>query len=551
MNGLMQQRQLLISDLIEHAANYHGDREIVSHLGNGNIHRYSWSAALGRSKQVANLIRSLGVRAGQRVATLAWNTHRHLELYYGVSGTGAVLTTVNPRLFAEQIVYILNHSESTHVFFDVNLAALVEEIAPQCPGVRGFIALCEADQMPDLTVPGLACYESLITACSDAYAWPRLDEDTASSMCFTSGTTGNPKGVLYSHRSTVLHAMSTCMADSFAISARDSILLIVPMFHVNGWGIPHSSAMAGAKLVLPGSQLSGENVYAMLRDEKCSVSCGVPTVWMSLLDYAQNLDPERRRRDIVMTRALSGGSAAPRRVIERLQQYFGACLHQAWGMTETSPVVTVNVPLAKHAHLTRDERLELQMLAGRPLPGTEIAIFDDAGNPLARDGQTTGQLKVRGTWISRAYYKHEHDGWDANGWFATGDMATLNADGFLKITDRAKDVIKSGGEWISSLDLESAALSHPAIAEAAVIGLPHSHWQERPLLVAVRHPGMEATTQEILDHMRRHVAKWWLPDDVVFVDSLPHTATGKLYKVALRKQLEGFRFSTDIDHARG
>ncbi|RQS68181.1 long-chain fatty acid--CoA ligase [Burkholderia sp. Bp8963] len=549
MNGLMQQRQLLISDLIEHAANYHGDQEIVSHPGNGRTHRYTWSAALGRSKQVANLIRSLDVSAGQRVATLAWNTHRHLELYYGVSGTGAVLTTVNPRLFAEQIVYILNHSESTHVFFDVNLAGLVAEIAPQCPNVKGFIALCEADQMPDLDVPGLACYESLIAACPGAYAWPRLDENSASSMCFTSGTTGNPKGVLYSHRSTVLHAMSTCMADSFAISARDSILLIVPMFHVNGWGIPHSSAMAGAKLVLPGSQLSGENVYAMLRDEKCSVSCGVPTVWMSLLDYAQNVAPERRRRDIVMTRALSGGSAAPRRVIERLEQYFGAYLCQAWGMTETSPVVTVNVPLAKHAHLTPDKRFDLQMLAGRPLPGTEIAIFDDDGNPLARDGQTAGQLKVRGPWVSRAYYKHEQDGCDANGWFATGDMATLNADGFLKITDRSKDVIKSGGEWISSLDLESAALSHPAIAEAAVIGLHHSHWQERPLLVAVKRPGIEVTAQDVLDHMRAHVARWWLPDDVVFVDSLPHTATGKLYKVALRKQFEGFRFSTDIENA--
>ncbi|MFM0439489.1 long-chain fatty acid--CoA ligase [Paraburkholderia strydomiana] len=551
MNGLMQERQLLISDLIEHAANYHGDQEIVSNLGDGDIHRYTWSAARSRSKQVANLIHSLGVSAGQRVATLAWNTHRHLELYYGVSGTGAVLTTVNPRLFADQVAYILNHSESTHVFFDVSLSGLAEKIAPQCPNVKSFIALCEVGHMPDVDLPGLACYESLIAACRDVYTWPRLDENSASSMCFTSGTTGDPKGVVYSHRSTVLHAMSTCMADCFAISARDSILLVVPMFHVNGWGIPHSSAMAGAKLVLPGTQLSGESVYAMLRDEKCSVSCGVPTVWMSLLDYAQNVDPEQRRRDIVMTRALSGGSAAPRRVIEQLEQYFGAYLCQAWGMTETSPVVTVNVPLAKHSHLTVDERVGLQMLAGRPLPGTEIAVFDHDGNPLARDGRTTGQLKVRGAWVSRAYYKHEHDGWDSDGWFSTGDMATLNADGFLKITDRVKDVIKSGGEWISSLDLESAALSHPAIAEAAVIGLHHSHWQERPLLVAVKQQGMEVTAQDILDHMRRHVAKWWLPDDVVFVDALPHTATGKLYKVALRKQFECFRFSTDIGNARG
>lgn len=549
MNGLMQQRQLLISDLIEHAASNHSDQEIVSNLGDGNFHRYTWSAARRRSKQVANLIQSLGVSAGQRVATLAWNTHRHLELYYGVAGTGAVLTTVNPRLFAEQIVYILNHSGSTHVFFDVNLARLVAEIAPQCPHIQGFIALCEADQMPDMVVPGLACYESLMAGCSDVYTWPQLDENSASSMCYTSGTTGKPKGVLYSHRSTVLHAMSTCMADSFAISARDSFLLIVPMFHVNGWGVPYSSAMAGAKLVLPGSQLSGENVYSMLRDEKCTVSCGVPTVWMSLLEYAESVDSEQRRRDIVVTRVLSGGSAAPRRIIEKFEEYFSAYLCQAWGMTETSPVVTVNIPLPKHNDLTLDERFDLQMLAGRSLPGTEIAIFDDEGNRLPHDGHTTGQLKVRGPWIARAYYNHEDDAWDANDWFATGDMATLNADGYLKITDRAKDVIKSGGEWISSLDLESVALSHPAIEEAAVIGLRHSHWQERPLLIVVKRKGMDVTADEMLDHMRNNVAKWWLPDDVVFVDSLPHTATGKLYKVPLRKQFESFRFSTDVENA--
>lgn len=549
MNGLMQQRQLLISDLIEHAASNHSDQEIVSHLGDGNVHRYTWSAACRRAKQVANLIQSLGVTAGQRVATLAWNTHRHLELYYGVCGTGAVLTTVNPRLFAEQIVYILNHSGSTHVFFDVSLARLVTEIAPQCPHIQGFIALCEADQMPDMVVPGLACYESLMAGSSDNYTWPQLDENSASSMCYTSGTTGKPKGVLYNHRSTVLHAMSSCMADSFAISARDSILLIVPMFHVNGWGIPHSSAMAGARLVLPGSQLSGENVYSMLRDEKCTVSCGVPTVWMALLEYAESVDSEQRRRDIVVTRFLSGGSAAPRRIIEKFEEYFGVWLCQAWGMTETSPVVTVNIPLPRHDDLTLDERFDLQMLAGRPLPGTEIAIFDDEGNRLPHDGHTTGQLKVRGHWIARAYYNHEDDAWDANDWFATGDMATLNADGYLKITDRAKDVIKSGGEWISSLDLESAALSHPAIEEAAVIGLRHSHWQERPLLIAVKRKEMDVTADEVRDHMRHYVARWWLPDDVVFVDSLPHTATGKLYKVPLRKQFESFRFSTDVENA--
>ncbi|PXX16849.1 fatty-acyl-CoA synthase [Paraburkholderia tropica] len=551
MNGLMQQRQLLISDLIEHAANNHGDREIVSNLGNGHIHRYTWSGALGRSKRVANLIHALGVATGQCVATLAWNTHRHLELYYGVSGTGAVMATVNPRLFTEQIVYILNHSGSSHVFFDVSLAKLVAEIAPQCPDIKGFIALCDADQMPDIVVPGLACYESLVTGCSEDYAWPSLDENSASSLCYTSGTTGKPKGVLYSHRSTVLHAMSTCMVDSFAISARDSVLLIVPMFHVNGWGIPYSSAMAGAKLVLPGSELSGGHVYAMLRDEACTVSCGVPTVWMSLLEYAENVDAEQRRRDIVLTRALSGGSAAPRRIIEKFEHYFGVYLCQAWGMTETSPVVTVNVPLRKHEALTLDERFDLQMLSGRPLPGTEVAIFDDEGNRLPHDGHTAGQLKVRGHWVARAYYHREDDAWDANNWFATGDLATLNADGYIRITDRSKDVIKSGGEWISSLDLESAALSHPAIDEAAVIGLRHSHWQERPLLIAVKRKGKDVTADALLDHMRNLVAKWWLPDDVVFVDSLPHTATGKLSKLPLRKQFENFRFSTDVENTRG
>ncbi|MGF6695474.1 acyl-CoA synthetase (AMP-forming)/AMP-acid ligase II [Paraburkholderia sp. MM5496-R1] len=548
MNGLMQQRQLLISDLIEHACAHHGEREVVSHLVDGSVYRYTWHDVHARAKRVANAVGGLGVAPGERVSSLAWNTHRHLELYFGVTGSGAVLTTVNPRLFAEQISYIINHSESRYVFFDTSFSATVEEIAKACPNVQGFIAMCGRDQMPDIAIRGLRCYEELIEAADTKFDWPRFDENRASTLCYTSGTTGNPKGVLYSHRSTVLHSFGTCTADGFAIAARDSILLVVPMFHVNAWGVPYAAAMSGAKLVLPGPWLDGENIYRMLRNERCTITLGVPTVWLSLFDYVEkNVDDTRRREETQLTRVVVGGSAAPRIVIEKFERYFGAFVIQAWGMSETSPVATVCTLLAKHQSLTLDQRFDLQTLQGRAMYGVEIAVFDDDLRRIPHDGKTAGQLKVRGPWIASAYYKNEDDSaWGADGWFATGDVAMIDPDGYLRITDRSKDVIKSGGEWISSIDLENVALSHPAVQEAAVIGVAHSRWQERPLLVVVKKPGNNVTSEDIIEFMRGRIAKWWLPDDVVFVESLPHSATGKLQKVVLRQKFSGHRFSTDL-----
>ncbi|HSW04403.1 3-(methylthio)propionyl-CoA ligase [Aquabacterium sp.] len=546
MNGLMQQRQLLLSSLIEHAATHHGDREIVSHLVDGSMHRSNWRQVRERAKRLANALGALGVGAGERVATLAWNTHRHLELYFGVSGRGAVLHTVNPRLFPEQIVYIVNHAESGFVFFDTSFAELVATIAPQCPQVKGFVAMCRRDQLPAIDLPGLLCYEDLLAEASPDYAWPTFDENRASSLCYTSGTTGHPKGVLYSHRSTVLHSFTACASDGLALSARDSVLLVVPLFHVNAWGVPYAAAMCGAKLVLPGASLSGENIYRLLKEEGCNFSLGVPTVWLGLFDYIERHEHSLDLSQIRLERVVVGGSAAPRAIIEKFEQRFGAFLIHAWGMSETSPLGTIGTLLDKHRELPVAQRIDLQLKQGRAIYGVELEIFDADGRPLPHDGKAFGELKVRGPWVAAAYFRGE-DGspLDADGWFATGDVATIDGDGYMQITDRSKDVIKSGGEWISSIDLENVALGHPALKETAVIGVAHSRWQERPLLIAVRKPGANTSTAEVLAFMEGKVAKWWLPDDVVFVDALPHTATGKLQKLALREQFKGYQLPTD------
>jgi fatty-acyl-CoA synthase len=546
MNGLMQQRELLLSSLIEHAAAFHGEREIVSHLVDGSTHRGNWREVRARAKRLANALSSLGVGAGERIATLAWNTQRHLELYFGVSGMGAVLHTVNPRLFAEQIVYIINHAESSYVFFDTSFTELVAAIAPQCPGVKGFVALCRLDQMPAIDVPGLCSYEALLANASPDYDWPSFDENQASSLCYTSGTTGNPKGVLYSHRSTVLHSFIACASDGLALSARDSVLLVVPLFHVNAWGIPYAAAMCGAKLVLPGPGVGGENIYRLLKDERCNMSLGVPTIWLGLLDYVERHEATLDLSEIRLQRVVGGGSAMPRAIIEKLEQRFGAFLIQAWGMTETSPLGTIGTLLAKHSGLPLERRIDIQLKQGRAIYGVEIEIFDAAGLPLPHDGKAFGDLKARGPWVASEYYRGEGGSpRDSDGWFATGDVATIDEDGFLQITDRSKDVIKSGGEWISSIDLENVAVSHPALQEAAVIGVTHSRWQERPLLIAVRKPGAEATSADVLEFMTGKVAKWWLPDAVEFVEAMPHTATGKVQKTSLREQFKDYRLPTD------
>ncbi|WBP95310.1 long-chain-fatty-acid--CoA ligase [Mycolicibacterium neoaurum] len=541
MLGLMQDRPLMISSLIDHAATFHGDTEIVSRLPEGMIARTTWSAVRDRSKQVANALSELGIEPGDRVGTLAWNSDRHLSLYYGVSGSGAVLHTVNPRLFAEQIVYIINHAEDRVLFFDITFAPLVEQIAPQLQTVHTYIAMTDRDHMPDIAVDRLVCFDELVSAQSTDYWWPEFDERSASSLCYTSGTTGNPKGVLYSHRSTVLHALGAIPRDSFDLHSGSTILVVVPMFHANAWGTPYTAPIVGAKLVLPGPHLDGESLYELMRDEGVNFTQGVPTVWMMLFSYLDDhpeIDPHELRLEFAGT----GGAALPQSMIERFERDFGSEVVQGWGMTETSPLCVIGKLAPRHAHLSAADKMKLKLKQGHAIWGVDIKIVDDEGNRLPWDGEAFGEVFVRGPWIASGYFKGEGgDKLDAEGFFPTGDVATVDPDGYVQLVDRAKDVIKSGGEWISSIDLENAATGHPAIAEAAVIGVPHPKWQERPLLLVVRRPGQDASREEILDYLAERVVKWWLPDDVVFVEELPHTATGKLLKIQLRKEYREHR----------
>jgi acyl-CoA synthetase (AMP-forming)/AMP-acid ligase II len=542
MLGLMQQHPLLISSLIAHAAKAHPHGEIVSRTVEGPLHRCTYVDIARRAGQVANLLASLGVEQGERVGSLAWNGYRHLELFFGTSGMGAVLHTINPRLFPEQLEYIINHAEDQHLCFDACFAPLVEKLAPKLRTVKSFIAMTDRDHMPSEAIPHLQCYEELLAQQDPLHEWPQFDENSASSLCYTSGTTGNPKGVLYSHRSTLLHSMMTCMADSFALSALDTVLVASPMFHVNAWGMPYAAAMCGASLVLAGPGLDGASVYQLLRDEGATAAVGVPTVWLMLQQYvqAQRLQP---KNDLALKRVLVGGTSAPRAMIEVFEREFGAQVLHAWGMTETSPIGTVCRPLKKHRDATQAERIELQAKQGRAPYGVSLKIVDEAGVALPRDGDAAGRLLVRGHWITAAYFQTEGGPTlEADGWFDTGDIATIDPDGYIQITDRAKDVIKSGGEWISSIELENAAMGHPAVAEAAAIGVSHPKWQERPLLAVVKRPGQEVTREELLAYLTPKFAKWWLPDDVVFVAELPHTGTGKVQKKVLREMFGGYRF---------
>ena len=541
LTGLMQDRPLSISSLIEHANACHPDVEIVSRTVEGPIHRCTWRDIHRRSKQVAKALVALGVAPSERIATLAWNGYRHLELYYGVSGTGAVLHTINPRLFPEQIEYIVNHAEDRYLFFDVTFAPLVARLAPALKGVKGYVAMTDRAHMPAQAIPNLLCYEELVGAQDSDYEWPVFDERTASSLCYTSGTTGHPKGVLYSHRSTVLHSYGACFSDSVGISAGDALLMVVPMFHVNAWGTPYAGAMAGAKLVLPGPALDGRSIYELIRDEKVSLALGVPTVWLMLLQHVETagIDP---KQECTLRRVVIGGSAAPRAMCAKFDALFGAFVVHAWGMTEMSPLGTVCNLLPKHRDFTPGQRLDVQAKQGRPIFGVELKITDDAGRRLPHDGKAFGHLMVRGPWVTSGYFRDEGDTiLDPEGFFDTGDVATIDPDGYMQITDRSKDVIKSGGEWISSIDLENAAVGHPAVAEAAVIGVPHPKWQERPLLVVVRKQGQDVSREHLLEFLQGRVAKWWLPDDVAFVDELPHTATGKLLKTKLREHFRDYR----------
>jgi fatty-acyl-CoA synthase len=539
MRGLMMDGPLNISALIEHAERFHGDTPIVTRLVEGGIHRTTYAEAHQRSRQLANALAALGVRPGDRVGTLAWNTFRHFEIYYAVSGSGAVCHTINPRLFPEQIAYIVNHAEDVCIFFDLSFLPLVEALAPQCPGVKNWIAMTDRAHMPAAVVP-LACHEDLVNAHSDRFDWPLLDERSASSLCYTSGTTGNPKGVLYSHRSTLLHAYGACLPDALALSARDSVLPVVPMFHVNAWGLPYSAPLVGAKLVFPGPALDGASLMELFESEGVTCSAGVPTIWLGLLNHVR----DKGLRFSTLKRTVIGGSACPPAMIRTFEDDYGVTVLHAWGMTEMSPLGTVNSFKRHQLDWPREQREVLQNKQGRVIFGVDMRIVDDEGLELPRDGKAFGDLQVRGPWICSGYFKGEGGDALVDGWFPTGDVATLDADGFMQITDRSKDVIKSGGEWISSIDLENAAMAHPAVAEAAVVGVAHPKWDERPLLVVVRRPGQEIGRDELLKFFEGRVAKWWIPDDVVFVESLPHTATGKLLKTRIREDFRNHRLPT-------
>jgi fatty-acyl-CoA synthase len=543
MFGMMMDYPLLISSLIEHAARFHGDTEIVSREADRSLHRYTFAAAHDRARQVAKALLALGIRPGDRVATMAWNTHRHFELYYGISGIGAVMHTINPRLFHDQIRYMANHAEDRVLFFDPSFVAAVESFAHELETVRHFVILAPRDRMPETSLPNVLCYEDLIAAETPDFAWPVFDERTASSLCYTSGTTGNPKGALYSHRSTILHAYGSIAADVFALSASDCLCPVVPMFHVNGWGTAYSSALAGCKLVLPGQHLDGESLCTLFEAEGVSISMAVPTVWLAALKYAE----ETGRGFSSIKRLVIGGSAVPPAMIDAFDQRYGVKVLHAWGMTEMSPLGTTATLKKKHDGAPADIVRALRASQGRPVPMVDLKIVDGEGNELPHDGAAVGDLYVRGPCVISGYFNDAaaSDGaFDQDGWFRTGDVCSIDPDGYLRVTDRSKDVIKSGGEWISSIDLENAAMAHPDVAEAAVIGVHHPKWDERPLLVVVLKPGRVLDKPSILALLAERVAKWWLPDDVVAVEQIPHTATGKILKIQLRRDFSTYRLPT-------
>jgi len=538
MLGLMQNQPLLISSLIEFAERHHGDAEIVSRRVEGDIHRYTYQDAARRSRQVANALDTLGLAFGERVATLAWNGYRHFELYYGVSGSGRVLHTLNPRLHPEQVAWIANHAEDQVLCFDLSFLPLVQAVHAKFSTVKHFIALCDADKLPpDSGIPNLQSYEAWMGKQSQAYDWPSFDENSASSMCYTSGTTGNPKAALYSHRSTILHAYAAALPDVMCLSARDVVLPVVPMFHVNAWGIPYSAALVGAKLVFPGPGLDGKSVYELMESERVTYAAGVPTVWQMMLGH---MKPAGLKFS-TLKRTVIGGSACPPAMIMAFREDYGVEVLHAWGMTEMSPLGTLCTLKNKHEALSDAERMKIRLKQGRAIFGVDMKIVDDTGQELPWDGSTYGNLLVRGPWVVSQYYKAEGGDPLQNGWFPTGDVATIDTDGFMQITDRSKDVIKSGGEWISSIDVENLAVAHPAVAMAACIGMPHPKWDERPILVVVKKPGAELSRDELLAFYEGKLAKWQVPDDVVFVDAIPLGATGKMLKTRLRETLKDYK----------
>ena len=534
MLGNMMQDQLLISGVLEHAIQTNPNTEIVSHTIEGNIHRYSILESSRRAKKLANALSSLGIKKGDVLGTMALNGFRHYELYFGISGTGAILHTLNPRLFPEQVEYIVNHAEDKYLFIDLPFLPLIESVSKNISNVKGFIVLCDKESMPsDSKLDNLLCYEELIKNESENYDWPNLDENTASSLCYTSGTTGNPKGVLYSHRSTILHAWYACAANAMNVSSTTVILPVVPMFHVNAWGIPYAVAMFGAKLVLPGPHTIGEAITKLIQSENVTNLMGVPTVWLDLLNYT-------REKNITLesvNSVLVGGSAAPRAMIKEFEEKHKAFLLHGWGMTEMSPLGTLNAYNSDMQDMDLEERYDLQTSQGKAIYGCQIKIVDDEGMTLPNDGESFGRLMVKGPGIIERYFKSEESALE-DGWFDTGDVSTISADGYMRIVDRSKDVIKTGGEWISSIDLENTAVGHPGVSEACVVGVLHPKWDERPIMFVVKNNQEDCDKDSVLEYLSDKVAKWWLPDDVIFVDELPHGATGKLLKTGLREEFK-------------
>lgn len=533
MQGNMMDEQMLITDLLEHAAGCHGNSEIVSRFADGSIHRYTYSEAAKRTKQLANAFEKLGVKKGDCVGTLAWNDYRHYELYFGISGIGAVTHTINPRLFTDQITYIINHAQDAYLFLDPMFVSLVEGIKDKIDSVRGFVILTDAEHMPNTSLTNVFCYEDLIKDESQDFDWPHFSDQTAASLCYTSGTTGNPKGVLYSHKSILLHAKAVSGGEGWALNSFSVVMPVVPMFHASAWGIPYSATQMGAKLVMPGPVLDGASLYELISSEQVDSMCGVPTVWQGLLQHVA----ETGQTLASVNKAIIGGSAVALSMIKEFEEKHGVFVMHGWGMTEISPVGAVNYLTPAMNKLPLEERYQLQLKQGKPLSGVKMKIVDELGVEQPWDGKSYGHLLVRGPWVAQSYFKNEdRTSFTDDGWFDTGDISTIDENGYMQIVDRAKDVIKSGGEWISSIELENAALDFEPVSEACVIGVPHSKWGERPLLLVTAKGAVSKA--RVIQYLSSRVSKWWLPDDVIIVSELPHTATGKVSKMELRKRYQ-------------
>ena len=534
MIGDMQKWAPNVASIIEHAKQFHPEKEVISRMVSGDIHRTNYDEVCIRSRKLASVLVKDGYKEGDVIATLALNTYRHLEMYYGISGMGAVTHTLNFRLHPEQAVYIINHAEDKIIFVEAPFVPILEALKDQLKTVEKYIILCDESEMPDTQLKNAISYESYIEDGDENYEWPQLKDDAACALCYTSGTTGNPKGVLYSHKSNILHAQASLTA--MLIKPSDSILMVVPLFHVLAWGIPYYGPMFGLKLVMPGMQMEGEPLYDLIDREDVSLAFGVPTIWMGLLAYCR----ENNKILTSVKNTIIGGSALSLSTLQEFDEVHDVNVIHAWGMTEMSPLGTTNVPTLEMESMSKDEKYAIQLKQGKPIYGVELKVVDDAGNDLPHDGESQGHLLVRGPWILQKYFKADNDAVDKDGWFDTGDISVLDQDGYMTIKDRAKDVIKSGGEWISSIDLENAAFGHPEVAEACVVGIPHPKWDERPMLFIVTNTGEEIDKQSILNFLASKVAKWWLPDEIIFLKELPHGATGKLQKFELREEYTNY-----------